>query len=37
MYNILLIKYKDINYPSPIVNHDEERLETLRLYKEGLK
>jgi len=30
-------KYKEINYPKPIVNHDEERLETLKLYKEGLK
>lgn len=30
-------KYKEINYPAPIVNHDEERLETLKLYKEGLK
>lgn len=30
-------KYKEINYPSPMVDHDEERLETLRLYKEGLK
>jgi deoxyribodipyrimidine photo-lyase len=31
------IKYKEINYPPPMINHDEERLETLRLYKEGLK
>jgi deoxyribodipyrimidine photo-lyase len=30
-------KYKEIDYPSPMVNHDDERLETIRLYKEGLK
>jgi len=31
------IKYKEINYPPPMVQHDEERIETIRLYKEGLK
>jgi deoxyribodipyrimidine photo-lyase len=30
-------KYKNINYPEPMVNHDDERLETIKLYKEGLK
>ena len=30
-------KYKDINYPKPMIIHDEERLETIKLYKEGLK
>ena len=30
-------KYQETNYPSPMVIHDEERLETIRLYKEGLK
>ena len=30
-------KYKNINYPEPIVDHDKERLETIKLYKEGLK
>jgi deoxyribodipyrimidine photo-lyase len=30
-------KYPNIKYPAPIVNHDEERKETIKRYKEGLK
>jgi deoxyribodipyrimidine photolyase len=30
-------KYPDIKYPVPIVDHDEERKETIKLYKDGLK
>lgn len=30
-------KYQHINYFEPIIDHDKERLETLKLYKEGLK
>jgi deoxyribodipyrimidine photo-lyase len=30
-------KYPNIKYPSPIVNHDEERKNTIILYKNGLK
>jgi deoxyribodipyrimidine photo-lyase len=30
-------KYLDIKYPVPIVDHDEERKETIKLYKDGLK
>ena len=30
-------KYPSVNYPEPIVNHDEERKETIVLYKNGLK
>jgi deoxyribodipyrimidine photo-lyase len=30
-------KYKEIDYPKPMIIHDEERLETIKLYKEGLK
>ena len=29
-------KYKDINYPYPIIQHDKERLKTIQLYKKGL-
>ena len=27
----------NINYPEPMIDHDEERLETIQLYKDGLK
>jgi deoxyribodipyrimidine photo-lyase len=30
-------KYPDINYPKPIVEHDEERLKTIQKYKEALQ
>ena len=30
-------KYPNINYPDPVVNHDEERKKTITLYKSGLK
>lgn len=30
-------KYPDISYPKPIVDHDEERKETIKIYKSGLK
>lgn len=29
-------KYPDINYPEPIVEHDKERLETIKIYKHAL-
>ena len=29
-------KYPDINYPEPIINHDDERKETLKIYKQAL-
>jgi deoxyribodipyrimidine photo-lyase len=29
-------KYPNINYPSPIVNHDEERIDTIKRYKKAL-
>ena len=30
-------KYPNVNYSEPICNHDEERKETIKIYKEGLK
>ena len=30
-------KYSNVKYPAPIINHDEERKETIKLYKNGLK
>jgi len=30
-------KYPNVDYPEPIVNHDDERKETIKLYKDGLK
>ena len=30
-------KYKNIDYPKTMVQHDKERLETIILYKDGLK
>ena len=34
---VIRAKYPNINYPDPVVNHDEERKKTITLYKSGLK
>lgn len=31
------MKYKNINYPEPMVDHDKERLKTIEIYKNALK